>query len=285
MNLVDAVKWSDIDLGEAARQLPNTYKGQAFKSVWIPGGFNGLDEPFYRVHSISGTTTRANNLRGINVPVTLNATTFTVTFPSQQPGVLPNTPQTFVGPGSPTTGTMVPGTYYYRLAPRTRWIGPRTWANQVTRVLLAGPPPQTQAQIRFTNLADHTNDILIEGWTVLRGQVSGGPYTHRVDMVPIEQVWGHLASGVSFLDNGPTVDWTQMGNSSFTGYAPSQPWIAGSYTPVDESGWEPDTAYAVKVTPSWPTTVGVGTKTVAGFTMTFDTQAPVGATIDWFLVR
>ncbi len=48
---------------------------------------------------------------------------------------------------------------------------------------------------------------------------------------------------------------------------------------------EPDRAYAVTVTPSWPVAVGVSARGTAGFTVCFGGAAPTGATLDWVLVR
>lgn len=48
---------------------------------------------------------------------------------------------------------------------------------------------------------------------------------------------------------------------------------------------EPDRAYAVTVTPSWPVGVGVSARGTAGFTVRFGGPAPEGATLDWVLVR
>lgn len=48
---------------------------------------------------------------------------------------------------------------------------------------------------------------------------------------------------------------------------------------------EPDSAYAVVVTPSWLTIVAVTEKTNTGFKIIFGTPAPVKAKLDWVLVR
>lgn len=48
---------------------------------------------------------------------------------------------------------------------------------------------------------------------------------------------------------------------------------------------EPDGAYAVWVTCSWPTTVATAAKTTTGFRILFGTPAPSGGTLDWLLVR
>lgn len=48
---------------------------------------------------------------------------------------------------------------------------------------------------------------------------------------------------------------------------------------------EYDAGYGVTVTPSWLTIVAVTAKTTTGFTVTFGTAAPAGATVDYSLFR
>ena len=48
---------------------------------------------------------------------------------------------------------------------------------------------------------------------------------------------------------------------------------------------EPDRAYAVVVTPSWPVATGVEGRGPTGFKVRFGGPAPEGATLDWVLMR
>lgn len=265
----------DVHLGEYNRQLPNTFKGPvASSNRWVPDGVNFYDGPAFGASSLSGGSTKGNNLRGIAASVTQGATSKAIAFPSVNVGTLGTNIQLFA---HSVSGSLTPSTtYYYRVAPRTRFRGPGTYAAQVS-VTLGGS--QTSTIVKLRNLLSTTTDFLIEGFTVLRGTTNGGPYTQRCDIIPTGLA-GYIPLATDLVDIGTAL------TGSGIGYSDSNAFSTGSWTgSVDESGYEPDTSYGVIVTPSWLTTVRVTSKTTAGFTIDFGTAAPSGATVDWFLVR
>lgn len=268
--------YTNVHIGEYHRQLPNTFKGAVASSpIWHPDGRNHFDDPAYNVRSLSGTTTLGNNLRGINVAVGTGVTSLAVTFPTRNNGSLVATTNYTLT--AFTGGTLTPSTtYYYRVAPRTRFSGPSTYGAQLS-VTLGGA--QNAVIVKLKNLISIAGQRLIEGATVLRGTTNGGPYTTRFDIVPTGLA-GMISLATDFVDTGTTLD------GGGIGYADSRAEQTGSWTgSVDESGYEPDATYAVLVTPNWNTTTCyVDTKTTAGFTIHFD-SSPAGKTLDWLVVR
>lgn len=268
--------YTNIRLGNYYSQLSNTFKGPvASAPVWHPDGRNNFDDPTYNMRSLSGTTTKGNNLRAVNVAVTQTATSLAVTFPTRNNGSLVATTNYTLT--ATTGGALTPSaTYYYRIAPRTRFSGPSTYGSQLSVTLGS---TQNAVIVKLKNLISVVNSRMIEGATVLRGATSGGPYTSRFDLVPTGLA-GMISLATDLIDTGPTL------TGGGIGYADSRAEQSGSWTAtVDESGYEPDATYGVQVTPSWATTVYVTAKTTAGFTINFGTAAPAGATCDWFLIR
>lgn len=169
-----------------------------------------------------------------------------------------------------TGGSVVPGTYYYRVAGRTPEGGPL--AGLAEQSVVVGST-QNQVTVALTGLGyDQSVDKVVTGWTVWRGTSAGGPYTRRYDVISPP-----FGLDTSLVDHG-----TDFGGN----IAPQ----TGSWTASDvnanQSGYEPDTSYGVFVVPSWSTTVAITAKRTNGFDIAFGTAAPGGGgTVDWFLCR
>lgn len=269
-------EFANLHLGEFNRQLPNTYKGIAHSSVWIPGGFNHLDDPVYQARSLSGGAVRGNNLRGVAASVTASATSHAVAFPTRAVGTLSGTP---TATGRSDAGSLVASTtYYYRVAPRGWVAGPGAYLAEFSRALSAS---QTSMTLEIKGFLDHTNDLLVAGFTLLRGTTTSGPYTQRYDVVPSRALATLPPASVFAVDLGTTLTF------GYEGYAASYAVATGTYTAQNESGFEPDTDYAVMVETNWATTTHVSAKTTGGFTINFGTAAPGDGSgrVSWFLVR
>lgn len=272
---LDAGAFSTFDVGQYAIDLPNSFKGRTAADLWFPGGFNARTDPLYNVRGISSSSTKSNNLCGVNVPVTETATTKVITFPIRS---IPTTTISLLGT---TGGTLTPSaTYYVRVAMRDRYGGPGVVGAQVSRTLTAA---QNALTVRIEQPFDAASGYLRYGFTIYRGTVNGGPYTHRYDIMPTTG-WPSLGPQNGFVDTGTAAVFNEIVNDTW-GYPASTAPVTGSFTPVDESGYEPDATYGVNVTPNWLTTVQVTAKATSGFTINFGTPAPAGATVDWFLVR
>lgn len=271
-------EWSGINWGEIRRQLPGTYKGIGHHDVWVPDGFNSHDDPIHQVRGLSGSTTRSNNLRGVAAAVSAGATSLAVTFPTRNVGSLTaaSTAATNATAGSLTPAT----TYYYRIAPRERYCGPATYLAQFQGTTGASA---TAMQVVIAGTLDTANGKYINAVTLLRGTTNGGPYTHRYDIVPTGSTLARLhATGVTVVDLGPTC--TTNAESLLGPYTAS----VGSWTgTVNETGYEPDTSYAVMIEANWATQTWITNKTTAGFTVNFGSAAPGDGSgrISWFLVR
>ncbi len=365
-------------------EFGNTYKSPVLTGqTWYPRGQDMYQSGTRRLRGISATTTPANNLRGIGVPVTLGATSAVVTFPARTDVMNPPSftltaqgPETDVvtcdtGVGIhtgtwtctfngsttsaiamdanaatvqtavralPTVGTnvtitgtplvtspnnggsltftwanalgptpkgllsftsaikdknshtrpidfqttveagnMTSGTYYYRVAGRTPEGMPLGGLTEKSVVLGAQNAVKVSTGAPSYNT---TTDLRVAGLTIWRGTTAGGPYTQRYDLIGQQD----LVFPSSIIDMGTTDS-----GGNFTA-------VTGSWTAAEvssnQSGWEPDSNFAVWVTPNWSTTVAV-TKTDtslfqphgSGFTVTFGTAAPAGATFDWGLIR
>jgi len=146
---------------------------------------------------------------------------------------------------------------------------------------------ETAIQINVKNWMDLTNDLIIEGFTLLRGTVSGGPYTTRYDVIPVDQLPSVPGASLLFPDQGSTLAVNVAAEpDTVFGYASSYAASTGSWTAaLNETGWEPDTNYDVFLSPSWVTAWRVTAKTTAGFTMEFGTPAPAGATCSYKVER
>jgi hypothetical protein len=266
--------YSLLDVAPYHRALPNSVKGHTAADLWFPGGLDMREDPLNRVRGIGDGTVKRNNLRGRVTPAN-SATSAAVSFPSRS---VPAPAFTLL---AGTGGSLTPSTtYYYRVAQRDRYGGPGTAATQAS-VTLNGS--QTAVTVKITNTADTTNDWWQYGFTIWRGTTSGGPYTHRYDIVPTTD-WPSLALGGGFVDTGTSATFAATADRSW-GYPASTSATTGSFTPSDESGWEPDTNYDVFITPSWATTCHVTSRSASGFTINFGTSAPSGSeTVSWFLV-
>lgn len=266
--------------GELRRQLPNSFKGVVLSSdPWFPGGLDLRNDPAVRVRGIGSGTAKRNNLRGRATPSN-GAEDVTVAFPTRT--WANTTSGQSVTAQNHASGAMAEATYYYRIASRDRYGGPVVPNTQLSVAVAA---PNDSVRIRPGLTADLTNDIAHTHFTVYRGTASGGPYTHRVEITPTSNF-----PGIAYNTN---VNWSDIGTTLVIpaadddqwGYATSYTWTAGTYTPADETGYEPDTNYDVWVSTSWETTTAVTSKTTAGFTVTFGTAAPTGAeTVSWLLV-
>jgi len=56
------------------------------------------------------------------------------------------------------------------------------------------------------------------------------------------------------------------------------------YVRFDDNGKEVSERFSVRAKPSWPTTLAISNKSPTGFTISFATPAPEGATVDWAVV-
>jgi hypothetical protein len=275
--------FANFHFGEYYRQFPNTFKAPFGQShLFVPGGVDVLNESVSQVRSLSGGSTKGNNLRGINVAVTETLSTLAVTFPTATVGTLS---QAILAAGTASSGTLSAATtYYYRLAPRSRLRGPATYLSQISRTTGGA---ETAILVEVEGWMDSTNDLIVEGFTLLRGVTNGGPYTTRYDFVPNEQLHGPQPNGTFFYDQGSNLVMRDFSNTDAQyGYPQTTAAATGSWdASVNETGYEPDATYGVIVTPNWLTTVQVTSKTVSGFTINFGTPAPANAKVDWFLVR
>lgn len=275
-----------MDVSRWVDWFPNQIKARtAYSDVWVPNGLDHHDAPVYRVKGLSGSAVKNVNLRGLDVPITLGATTTTVTFPTRSATVRAPTVSYAVG----TLTGMTAGTYYYRSGPRSSYTGPAAWSPEVAVTL----PGNTCVNITLKNIltADlTTSQDLFEGFSFVRGP-TGGPYTYRCDVTLADPPWANAISTGSTA-TGPVFDQNLVGTALWAAGDVNNPvpnafravGQAGSFTCVDESGWEPDTNYAIQVTPSWDTSVAVTAKRRNGFDLAFS-AAPSGATLDWLLIR
>lgn len=179
-------------------------------------------------------------------------------------------------------GTLAPSTtYYYRVG---RWFdrvgGPQAYNAEISRVTTS---TQTAAEVRLSNIAT-VGSGFVEAVTVLRGTTSGGPYTTRYDVLPVREVASFNTNYTQLIDLGDRLNPYEINNALF-GYAPIVLAQTGSFTVVDESGYEPDAAFVVVPVPNWITTVAVTAKRRDGFDLSFGIAAPANATVDWMLVR
>jgi hypothetical protein len=193
---------------------------------------------------------QGKNLRGINVPVTETASTKAVIFsPAVESGNnVPTSPAAAVTGGA----TLANGTYYYLVSAVTSSGEAR--GNTEAQVVVSGA----------------NNSVTM----TLGGAPGNAVYKKRVYRGTATGVYDgcyELALNTnSFTDTG----------AAFT--------IPGQEPPADGIGntcVEPDTNYAVIVTPNWLTTHRVTSKATTGFTVDFGTAAPAGATFDYFIVR
>jgi len=285
--------FSGVHIREWHRQFPNTFKAPiAHSSVWMPNGWNHYDDPVYNARSLSGGATRGNNLRGLNVALAASVSTHAVTFPARTVGTL--TSFTAAATNAPTTtpigavgpGTMAPGTYYYRVAPRGYTAGPGTFLAQQSATLTT----QTAAILTINGLQSHPLGLLIAGITVLRGTTTG-VYDTRWDIIPNREFFGLGNTNLVLWDVGPNMAMRDVNLDVDRAYGfPLQTaaTVGASLLAVDQSGNEPDANFDVWVTTNWNSgTPWITGKTAAGFTINFPNASPSDGSgrASWLVIR
>jgi hypothetical protein len=286
--LATDTQYTGLNQAHLVRELPNTFKGSASSSPWYPRGQNNFATPQFNVAGLSGSSTRSNNLRGVGVTLGSGVTSKAVTFASKS--VLNITSATTA---SSTGGTLTPATqYFYKAAGGSRLGGPLSpGLAEFSRTTTAGTG--TAITLTLGATANFTSGLMLERVTLYRG-TSTGVYTTRYDLVPDADFWGlgnddaNLPDSFKFAikDFG-----TELGDAggSWEYYGLTIPVAAqaGSFTPADESGYEPDTSYDVWVTTSFSNGGWwITNKTRAGFTVNWVTAtADTNQTLSWLLVR
>jgi hypothetical protein len=272
---------TNFDPGFLRSALGNTYKGVAITKAWFPRGLDMRSDGIFNTRGLSGSTTRANNLRAINATVASGAGTHTVTFPAKTY----QNPATFALTNRTGSGTLTAAKYYYRVAGRNIEGGPLVPLAE-KNVTLAGA--NNEVLLQLTGLYSLASDFQIAGFTVYRGISVGGPYTSRYDVVPSADFYalGHTVNvdTVYLVDLGTTLADSGSNNRAH-GYAFPYAASTGTFTPVDETGYEPNATYAVFVETTWATTVRVTAKRTNGFDLQFGTAAGATDTLSWMIVR
>lgn len=279
----------DFDPGPMRRWFPNTFKGVMNQNTHFLGGLNLRDDPIIRTRSLSATSTRSNNLRGIEASVTLAATSKVITFPSFS-GTHPSTIDTMLYvnvAGAAATLTLVGGTtYQYRAAPIIeRGRGPSAATVTAPSLTFSGSNPirLTLKQLMVPEPDAAATGYLPYGWVVYRSEDGGVSYNTRYTITPTVD-FPSVPNNWTLYDYGGAIA-PDLSNDNVWGWATTYASEANSGLPVDESGWEPDASYGVMVVPNWSTTCYVTAKTRSGFTVEFGTAAPANAKIDWMIVR
>jgi hypothetical protein len=272
--------WGIMDPGMWRIQFPSTYKGPA-AGLWFPRGLDLKNEGLLNSQFLSGSGTRGTNLRGIGVAVAGSATTKAVAFPTRS---YTNPTSFSLFATTATGGTLTAATYRYRVAGRPILGGPVVALTEQAEVVSGG---QNSVKVTVTGLQQGTT--YVEGFTIYRG-TTAGVYTTRFDVVPNAD-WHGLGDPTTdkhdFVDLGSTLQLNATASLGFGYPDPISPTAGGPYTAAtDQTGYEPDTSYAVMIEPSWQTTWRVTAKRQDGFDVEFGTAAPGGGgTINWFLVR
>jgi hypothetical protein len=281
-NIPDDAVIEGMDFGPYRPWVGNSYPAPLYQNIWFGSqGLDMKDASLKKLLGLSGTSVRPNNLGQRAVSVTEAATTKTVAFPTKTYGQL-NSGWMLTGVDD-AAGTLTSSTtYYYRIAARPFDGGPGAALSEKSVALTAA---QEAVDINTLGWADVANDFHIVGLTVWRGTTAGGPYTQRYDVIPSTRYPAIRSDSAKFRDYGSSLDYIYTDASKEHGY--DGPWAvqAGSFTPANETGYEPDTNYSVFVSASWNTTWKVTAKRTDGFDLEFGTAAPVGATIDYWIVR
>lgn len=179
---------------------------------------------------------------------------------------------------------IAPGTWYYRVGARRTLAGPTAWLAEQSVIVATG---QNMVDIGLTNwMIDTIGSDYIEGVSWVRG-AAPNTYTYRGDALLanapfVSGILHGVANTVSDYGAGSYTLSTNgaVNNISVTEVGPA------AVTCVDESGWEPDTAYGVQATPSWASTAYCIAKRRNGFDLRFGSDAPgPGGTVDWIIVR
>jgi hypothetical protein len=284
--------YSGLDLAPHRTLLPNSYAGILTGQTFYPAGLDMKARGLNRVAYLSGGTTKGNNLGRFQLPISPAASSLTVVFPSK---TYPNVSN--ISLSSTTGGTLLPSTTYnYRFAARNRFGGPVVaTANQGTTTAAGG----NAVNLSIDGIYDTVTGIQIDGVTVYRGTVSG-TYTFRYDLIPTGEMWAMGGGGsgnnkrIALTDTGTTLAFPGGGNNSFyqgytlpvTGVAGTWTTAAGANAITDETGWEPDTNYAVFVETSWQTTWRVSARRRDGFDLEFGVPVPAGThTVSYMIAR
>lgn len=169
------------------------------------------------------------------------------------------------------SGALTDDTYYYRVGARTWNRGPSQWDAERNATVAN---PTTDAVLVIMNDIGRRDQlstgVYASGVTILRGTTSGGPYTTRYDVFPLATFPEVTTVGLN--DVGSSVI-PNSGNQYLNAAAQS-----GSWTAVDESGYEPDTNYTVQCA-GWDFDHGgwwITSKTRSGFTINWANTAPGG---------
>lgn len=169
--------------------------------------------------------------------------------------------------------------YVYRTAGRTFEGQPLAGRTAVKVFLSSGTNAITVGTGGGNLLYSTASDLAVAGLTVWRaGPFASDPgtytgsYTKRADLVGVTD-FHHPTSATDRETSIGGIPWTTVS-------------VTSAELDTNQSGWEPDTAYGVWVTPSWPTPVAITTKRTGGFDITFGVACPTGGgTFDWGLVR
>jgi hypothetical protein len=271
--------YSGLDPGFWRTQFDSTYKGIASKP-WFPRGLDLLEDPVIQARSLSGGTTRGNNLRGIGVTLGNGVSTKAVTFSTRSQ----TNPSSFTLSAREDDGSLSTTTYYYRVAGRSVSGGPAI-ALAEKNVTLSG----AQDSVRVSVVGLGQEPVWIEGVTIYRG-TSAGVYDTRYDIIPNADFHGlglgSASTTFQFLDLGTTVE---LESENYVGYPASFEVTAGGpFTAgTDQTGYETDTSYDVWVTTSFDNGgFWITSKAVSGFTVNWTTAtADADQTLSWLVVR
>lgn len=240
--------------------------------------------PSFTFSVIGEVNVVGTNFSRIALPATAGATTHAITFPTRTY----SNPTSFALAGA-TGGSLTPSTtYFYRVAGRPLRGGPIIPLAEQSVALTSG---QNAVSISITGMEQIAAGIHIAGLTIYRG-TSAGVYNTRYDVLPRTRLFS-AASGSTpqvITDLGPTANIVvPFPISQITlGYPASIPAKSGSFTPVDETGYELDTTYDVWVTTNWDSGHPyVTSKARTGFTINFPFQAPADGSgrVSWELIR
>lgn len=286
IGLAPDTTYTNVNLALHRAALPNSWKGIATGKTWFPAGLDLRNESLSRVRSLSGGTTKGNNLGQLAQNVSAAQGTATVVFPAKTYQNI-----TLFTLAATTGGTLTPNaTYYYRVAGRPRRGGPL-----VALAEKSVPMGATGTATMISASATYSvgSGFYVDGLTIYRSAPNTpGVYNTRFDIVPTADLngWGNMGTGqliVPVKDLGTTVDkGTPTVNFFFHGYSFPYSTSAGALVPADETGFEPDTLYAVFLEPSWQTTWKITAKRTNGFDIEFGIPVPTGGgTFSWMIAR
>lgn len=244
--------------------------------------------PSFTFSVIGDSVVLGNNLNAINVPVAASATTHAVTFPARAYANV-----NLVFPAGTTGGALTPSTtYYYRVAGRPLLGGPIV---PLAEQSFTTGATHTAIQLGLGRIDQIVPGIHIAGFTVYRG-TTPGVYTRRYDVLPITRFFTMASAGDDWsqilVDLGDTMNILAFKPVTMQtlGYPATISAKVGTFTPVDETGWELNTNYDVRVTINWASPAGapyVSAKARTGFTINLPTAAPGDGSgrLSWEVMR